>query len=402
MPNAAKKMKLTKAAIEKLPIPKDRDYRVWDAETKGFVVRVLPTGSKTFQVAFREGRKQRWKSLGPFGELRLEDARHKAIAIRTEMRSGFDRFNELKKRQEVPTLSAAWDDYLEQHARPKKAPRSVAEDISLWRVHIKSVFGAKQLSQITVSDVRRWHAGKVTTPFAANRALALLSKLMSFAIGQEHIDRNVCKSVQRFAEAPREQTPSDATIRRVFDALEREADLGAVTMIKLLLFTGARRGEALKATWTEFDLENGTWTIPVDHLKGGRRNKFDFRRNLSPPVVGFMKAWRDRSPRVEGVPLTGFVFPNTRNTTLPRHCIKAVWERVRENAGAPDMHLHDLRHYFASKALDEGANIYEIGAALGHRSSETTLIYARASKVRVAKVSGLVSAGIERATAGER
>ena len=144
--------------------------------------------------------------------MRLEEARHKANAIRAEMRSGFDRFREIEKRRNVPLLSVVWDDYLAQHARPKKAPRSVAEDQSLWRVHIESEFASKRINEIGAADVRRWHASKSETPYAANRALSLMSKLMSFAIGQEWIERNVCAGVQKFAEAPRDLTPSDATI----------------------------------------------------------------------------------------------------------------------------------------------------------------------------------------------
>lgn len=395
MPNAIKRMKLTKTEIEKLPVPSDRDYRVWDTEAKGLVVRVLPSGSKNYQISFREGRKQRWRSLGSVYAMPLKDARDKANAIRVEIRSGYDRFHEQDKRNSVPTLTVFVDEYFSQHALPKKAARSVQEDRSLWRNHIAKEFGCKRLNDLTAADVRKWHANKSHTPFAANRALSLLSKLMSFAIAQEYIDRNVCSGVERFAEAPRAQTPSDATIRRVLEALKQESDIGAVTMIKLLLFTGARRGEALKATWQEFNLEKEVWTVPVSHLKGGKRNKFDISRPLSKPVVEFMREWQDLSKSADGSLPTGFVFPNTKNPSLPRHCIKAVWDRVRTKAGAPEMRLHDLRHFFASLALAEGASIYEIGAALGHRSNETTLIYARASAAKVAKVSSLVSNALE-------
>lgn len=133
----------------------------------------------------------------------------------------------------------------------------------------------------------------------------------------------------------------------------------------------------------------------MSHLKGGKRNKFDISRPLSKPVVEFMREWQDLSKSADGSLPTGFVFPNTKNPSLPRHCIKAVWDRVRTKAGAPEIRLHDLRRFYASLALAEGANIYEIGAALGHRSSETTLIYARTSTAQVAKVSRLVSNALE-------
>ncbi len=118
---------------------------------------------------------------------------------------------------------------------------------------------------------------------------------MSFVIAQEYILRNACVWVQRFSEAPRDQAPDDAAIRKILSTLKNESDNGAATMIKLRLFTRARRGEALKSTWSEFDLEKGIWTNPIDHLKGGKRNKFDFKRVLSEPVIGFITAWRDRS-----------------------------------------------------------------------------------------------------------
>ena len=203
MPNAIKRMKLTKSEIEKLPVPNFRDYRVWDTEERGLVVRVLPSGSKTYQVCFRKDRTQRWKSLGPVSSMPVKEARDKAGAIRAGIRGGFDRFSEQDRRNKVPTLSVLVEEYFSQHALPKKAARSVKEDRSLWRVNIAKEFGSKRLNELTAADVRKWHASKSRTPFAANRALSLLSKLMSFAMAQEYIERNVCSGVERFAEAPR-------------------------------------------------------------------------------------------------------------------------------------------------------------------------------------------------------
>jgi integrase len=397
MPNAKNRLKLTKTQIEKLPLPPSGDYRVWDTQTEGLVVRVLTSGTKNYQVAYRQQRKQRWKTLGPVQSMTLEKARHTATAIRVEIREGVDRFTERTRRENIPTLSTVWDDYLVQHAIPKKAPRSVTEDRSLWRVHLHPAFGGKQVSAIGIAEVRRWHAAKSPTPYAANRALALLSKLLSFARQQEYLERNVCRDVQLFHEAPRAQTPDDDTIRQILAALEQETDRGAATMIKLLLYTGGRRGEALKARWNEFDLQKGSWTVPVEHLKGGRRNKFDLKRGLPEAATSFMREWRKDSANGDSSSPNDFVFPNLKDPSRPRTCVKATWDRVRKKANAPELHMHDLRHYYASKALDAGADLVQIGAALGHRSPDTTRIYARSSAAKVSAVPNLVADAILRA-----
>jgi len=80
-----------------------------------------------------------------------------------------------------------------------------------------------------------------------------------------------------------------------------------------------------------------------------------------------------------GPPNTGcarkFVFPGNRNGTYFTG-IQKPWQRIRLNAGLPDVRIHDLRHCFASTAVAHGESLYLVGAVLGHRTTSTTQRYA--------------------------
>lgn len=85
----------------------------------------------------------------------------------------------------------------------------------------------------------------------------------------------------------------------------------------------------------------------------------------SAAVAEIMRRPRDRS----------FVFPAARGEG-PTVGLYKTWNRVREVAKIPGVRLHDLRHSFASFAAADGASLYLIGKALGHRQASTTERYA--------------------------
>ena len=68
--------------------------------------------------------------------------------------------------------------------------------------------------------------------------------------------------------------------------------------------------------------------------------------------------------------------PRTSDTITGIQSPKKLWERVRRDAGCPDLRMHDLRHSFASAALAAGLSLSQIGELLGHKSTQTTKRYA--------------------------
>jgi len=131
--------------------------------------------------------------------------------------------------------------------------------------------------------------------------------------------------------------------------------------VRLLLFTGARKSEILNLTWGEVDLERGRILLPWHRSKTGEKMI---------PLNSAAVAEIMRRPR-EGP----FVFPAARGEG-PTVGLYKTWDRVREVAKLEGVRLHDLRHSFASFAAADGASLYLIGKALGHRQASTTERYA--------------------------
>jgi integrase len=150
--------------------------------------------------------------------------------------------------------------------------------------------------------------------------------------------------------------------------------------LRLLLLTGAREGEVLKADWMQFDLERGVWTKPSAHTKEKKIEHVP----LSDQALAIL-----RSMKPEGA--TGALFPG-RNEGA-RVTLRRPWTQVCKRAGLtraitlqgkrrqitrhkPTLRVHDLRHNFASYLVSNGASLPIIGKLLGHTQVATTQRYA--------------------------
>ena len=126
----------------------------------------------------------------------------------------------------------------------------------------------------------------------------------------------------------------------------------------LCVATGARRGEAESAVWGDIDLDRQSWSIP--------RNKAELPRAayLPPFAVELLRPFAKGKARDERV------MPFTRTYTQKR------WTAIRKRLGIVDFKWHSLRHAFASALVSNGATLYEVQHALGHRSAASTQRYA--------------------------
>ncbi len=89
--------------------------------------------------------------------------------------------------------------------------------------------------------------------------------MFNFAIEAKWMVENPAKGIQKFTEEKRENWLSVEQIQRFREALDAYKDQSAANCLRILLLTGSRAGEALRAEWKEFDLQRGVWTKPTDH-----------------------------------------------------------------------------------------------------------------------------------------
>lgn len=290
--------KLTRRTVEATKSGPARDVFTWDDELSGFGVRVLPSGKRSYLVQYRFARRTRRLTLGAHGVLTAQQARRLARAALGDLARGIDPAAARRAKAKAPTVKELGQRYLREHAKPKKRPSSAASDESLLKRCIYPRLGQRLVIDLCREQLHR-RVGK-DTPTQANRVLALVSKMMNLAErwGLRSDGTNPCRHVERFRETKRERFLSSAEIAKIGDALaalEREGKItgAAAAAVRVLLLTGARRGEVLRAP------------LGLDRL-GARLSaapRFEDRGQADPPLrAGLAGALRPPSSQRVGLP----------------------------------------------------------------------------------------------------
>jgi integrase len=365
--------KLNKHVIASIK-PDDREKIIWDLNVPGLGLRVTPAGAKSFILKTRIGSGRtapvKKPTLGKVGELTLDQARIKAREWKALAKNGVDpsRFKEETGR----TIADLCSRYLDVHATRK---RSGEDDKSKVAQHILPRLGRRLINDVGFSDIESLHRALKATPYAANRTVALLSKMFALAIKWEWAKKNPVIGIERYPEERRERFLNGNEIKSLSLALvdyvasaSRPSEARKVAdIIRMLMLTGARRSEVLSATWGMFDLDSGVWIKPSSHTK----QKKSHRVPLSPPARQLLEEIRTRGEDAT------YLFPSRRGSKHPHITeMKKSWARICEIAGLEGVRIHDLRHTYASILVSGGASLPLIGALLGHTQVQTTQRYA--------------------------
>jgi integrase len=364
---------------------------LWDATVKGFGCRRQRKAAVYF-LKFRIGSAQRWYIIGRHGSpWTTATARAEAKRLLGEVAHGRDPSRRRATEKAAGTFDELADEYLRWAAGHKK-PRSTASDESNLRVNIRPALGRLRVVDIASADIARLHHEMADTPGAANRCLALLSKMFNLAErwGLRPIGSNPTKHAERYKERKLERFLSDAEMRCLGEALGRAeragGDVYAIAAIRLLALTGARRGEVLGLKWADVDIERRVLRLP-DSKTGAKIVR------LSAPAMATLASL----PRMKD---NEFVIIGRKKKSalvgLPR-----IWHAIRDDADLPGLRLHDLRHSFASVATGKGLSLRMIGWLLGHSQPATTQRYAHLADDPAQAASEAVAGHIAAVMAGE-
>ena len=303
----------------------------------GFFLVVYESGAKVFFARYRRGTGRRAIRIGRLNPLTLDQARTKAKAVLASATLGDDPAAAHQRAKGMPTWKAWTKTYLERVRLKKKSPR---EDVRFLGPDSASMheWRALPLDEIRREYVERLHFSLRKTPTGANRALASICACFTAAVKAGYVQSNPARGIEHFREAPpRARVLADDELGAVLGAIAAEEDEYARAALRLLLETGARLSEALRATWGDIDLEGGTWRVPSP--KSGHPQVI--------PLTSSTAALLRRLPRVTSCP---YIIVG-RNVKKPRADLRDAWARVKTTAAktAPtvaDVHLHDLRRTF--------------------------------------------------------
>jgi integrase len=218
----------------------------------------------------------------------------------------------------------------------------------------------------------------------AARALAVLGAALNFGIRLGIVTDNPTKNVK----APKGNAPgrflTDEEWGRLGQAMDAVRDASAneefLDAIQLIALTGCRKSEISGLTWSEVDLENGF--LRLRHSKVGPRAV-----PLGDEAISLLARLKESVG-------DDWVFPSRRGRG-PIVGLQKVWSAVRAKAGLPGLRIHDLRHSFASEAINAGASLFLTGSVLGHRQAATTQRYAHLQSSPVRAVASNAAARIQ-------
>ncbi len=375
------KMHLTERCVKRVePDTAGRNVIVFDDEVTGFGIRVTPARARAFILSYRTAGRKRCVTIGSWPDWSVVAAREEAKRLKRAIDTGCDPLAKRVAAREAPNVRALIDRYLSEYAI-RLAEHSWTNQTSVLRKCVLPEWGARKVADITPEDVddilakiargrpRSHKHGKRSqrpTPIAANRAGALIRKMFNLAIRWGLRTDNPARGFARNPEAPRDRFLKLEEIGRLVEVLADFPSQRCANVIRFILLTGARRGEALGARWDQFDLDNGVWTKPAATTKQRRLH----RAPLSSAAVTLL-----RTIRAQAAADCPWVFPgDVAGQSLVE--IKKSWHRIRKAAGIPDVRIHDLRHTFASLLVSGGMTLPMIGRLLGHTQVQTTLRYA--------------------------
>ena len=349
----------TQKSIETLS-PKEKPYLVRDDEVTGLVVKVYPTGLKTFFLNVRIGRTVDMFKLGIWPDLNVAVVRERAKKMRSDLAQGK---NPKAERKIGITLGEFFSVYMDRHGDEK---RSAREYRSLYRQHLEQ-WKDYPLKGITPSKVETLHrnVGR-ETPVRANRLLCLLSSIFAQAgAWGYHQGENPCKGVRKFKEVSRDRFLSGEELGRFFEALDLTENPAFKDFILLTLFTGARKSNVLGMRWKDIDFERSVWKIPGELSKNGDPMQIP----LGPDVLEILMRRRAETSSIFVLP-----GPGAKGHYMEP---KRAWATLLKRAKLEDLRIHDLRRSMGSWMTIGGASLPIVGKALGHKTSQATAIYAR-------------------------
>jgi integrase len=314
----------------------------------------------------------------------IEDAMTpaRANAIRADRISGKSLSNvdrRAAKRQKESEVIWALSKLWEEYKANKPQTKSVATDENRFKKHVLPILGHKQLKELAPLDLDRLriNLGKTLKPQTVKHVLALIKRLSNFGVS-----KRLCEGISFKIAVPKvsnlkTEDLSPEQMKKLLEAIEKNTHPHAGDMMKLVLYTGMRRGEMFQLTWEDIDFQRNF--IRLREPKGGDDQTI--------PMNEFARQLLLNRPRFKDSP---YVFPGRQGNELTD--INHALAEIRKAAELPkDFRvLHGLRHVFASMLASSGqVDMYTLQKLLTHKSPIMTQRYAHLRDESLKRASAL-------------
>jgi len=356
-------------AVLHLPEKGQIDY--FDERTTGLGLRISSAGRKSWFVMYRHAGRLRRYTLGTYPSLVLTHARDKAKELMHESAMGNDPATDKQVNRGAPTFGEISIQYIELYAMANK--RSWKEDQRILDYDLLPKWKNVKAHEIKRRDIINLLDTIVQrAPIQANRTLALLRKMYNWAISRDLVEANPCTAVKMPAKENRkDRMLTEDEIRIFWDGLTTASMSESTRLcLKLQLVTAQRKGELIIAEWSEFDLNNGWWTIPSEKAK----NNLSHRVPLSSLALQLLEQVKLLSGN------SRWLFPSRQgDKPVLDTSIDHALHKNEAKFAIPPFTPHDLRRTAASHMTGMGVPRLTVSKILNHIESGITAVYDRHS-----------------------
>lgn len=346
--------------------PRKKEYKLHDGG--GLFLRVRPSGAKSWLFSFSlpNDPKLIRMTLGSVKNISLKEAREMLPELHKLVSQGIDPRNARAAIQaentQAVTMQKLFADWIEFVKLTNIiTPSWIKRHEDRWRLHLK-----KNLGNIFAKDITRAHLAAALDAMSrkgikeeTRKALTTLNLMLDYGLTRHAIEANpACmlkpKDFAASRTRPRERALSLPELRTLWSALNQAISIRkgvaktsilsiiTATAIKLLILTGARRGEVAGMRWDELNLEAGKWTLPFNRTK----NRKQHIMYLGKLAIALIEALRPLSGN------TPFVFDTDRNTGhIHTDSINTALNRLKKLAPLNELKpftIHDLRRSAAT------------------------------------------------------
>jgi integrase len=357
-------MKITAKAVAALKLPRGKtDVIYFCDDLPGFGYRVRASGERvrrSWIAQYRAHGRTRRVLIGSAETVSAEQARAAAKKVLAKAALGEDpqaaKIAERRRQQtREHTLRAVVDDYLAAKVKQVRS-RTYRELVRYLTGHFFRPLHATPIDQITRRDVAV-RLSKIIAEngrISAGRARGALSAFYVWCMGMGLAEHNpVVGTIKPQDAKPRDRVLSDSELASIWHA---SGDGAYGKVIKLLIVTGARRGEVGGMRWSELDLKRRVWSLPLERTKKARAHMLP----LTPLSIEIIQSIPRRVNR-------DHLFGTRSIGGLAHWHAKADLDQ-RLGATVRRWRAHDLRRTFCTRLADLGVQPHIIEAAVNHHS----------------------------------
>jgi len=281
-----------------------------------------------------------------------------------------------EKQKGMIPFSEFWEKFYMPYIQNTNSPGWVKRKQQIYK-HLYKFFGSKKLKEITRLDVEKFRQARLSegvTPAEVNREVAVLKHCLNYAIKIDMLSINPASRIGSLREKAEDawHPLTKEQAKKLTEAMSE----GARPIIEFALATGLRISNILNLQWEQVDLQQRKLIIASEETKAKKQLVLP----LSKWAVKILE--QHRLKRQHGHQIdTGYVFIN-QETGKPYTVdgLRSTFKRALKRAGLPEsIRLHDLRHTFASWAIEAGVDFRILKELLGHSTLEMALRYTHLS-----------------------